>query len=106
MQKFRDQDQILITPAKAAEYMLRLFITGAAPNSIRAITNIKLICENHLQGKYVLGIIDLYDRADLAEQEQVVAVPMLVIDFPLPGRKLIGDMSNKIKVLETLGLSL
>jgi circadian clock protein KaiB len=86
-------------------YKLRLFITGATPNSVKALTNIKLICESYLRGKYLLDIIDLYDKKYLAEQENVVAVPMLVIDCPSPTRKFLGDFSDQAKVLAALGLT-
>jgi circadian clock protein KaiB len=87
------------------EYTLRLFITGATTNSIRAVSNIQRICESHLHGKYILEIVDLYDQKYIAEQEQIVAVPMLIKESPLPMRKLIGDLSNSSKVLEILGLN-
>jgi circadian clock protein KaiB len=90
---------------KKAEYMLRLFVTGATPNSVKAVSNIKRICETHLAGKYMLEIIDLYNQKELAEAEQLVAVPMLIKTFPLPVRKLVGDLSNNIKVLDALGLN-
>jgi circadian clock protein KaiB len=86
-------------------YLLRLFVTGATPNSVKAVSNIKRICETHLAGKYVLEIIDLYNQKEMAEAEQVVAVPMLVKSFPLPVRKLVGDLSNSTKVLDALGLN-
>lgn len=88
------------------EYILRLFVTGATPNSTRAVTNIKSICEEHVRGKYLLEIIDLYDHREMAELQQVVAVPMLIKILPLPVQKLIGDMSDNKKVLEALGLTI
>lgn len=87
-----------------SEYVLRLFITGASPNSIRAITNIKDICETHLQGRYSLEIVDVYQQSSLAEKEQIIALPLLVKKLPLPERRLIGDMSQTEKVLKGLGL--
>jgi circadian clock protein KaiB len=87
------------------EYTLRLYITGATTNSIRAVSNIQRICESHLRGNYLLEIIDLYDQMFIAEQEQIVAVPMLIKQSPLPVRKLIGDLSDSSKVLEILGLN-
>lgn len=89
-----------------AGYVLRLFITGASPNSARAIANIKDICEAHLSGRYSLEIIDVYQQPLLAKAEQIVALPMLVKKAPLPERKLIGDMSDTGKVLKGLGLIL
>lgn len=88
------------------EYILRLFVTGATPNSARAVTNIKSICEEHIRGKYFLEIIDLYDHREMAELQQVVAVPMLIKILPPPVQKLIGDMSDNKKVFEALGLTM
>lgn len=84
------------------DYMLRLFITGASPNSVRALTNIKQICEEHLKGRYSLEIIDVYQQAEIAEKEQLVALPLLIRKKPLPERRLIGDMSDIGKVLKGL----
>ena len=89
---------------KIFEYDLRLFITGATPNSVRAVNNIKTICEEHLKGRYVLEIIDVYQQEIVAEQEQLVALPLLVKKFPLPERRMIGDLSNTEKVLKGLGV--
>jgi circadian clock protein KaiB len=87
-----------------SDYVLQLYVTGATPNSLRAITNIKHICETHLAGKYTLEIIDVYKHQEKAEQEQIVALPMLVKLHPTPQRRLIGDLSNLKKVLEALGI--
>lgn len=109
MQGSKDKDGVLgmdLNTHKNGQYMLRLFITGATPNSVKAISNIKRICEAHLDGKYFLEIIDLYNKREIAEKEQVVAVPMLVKVLPLPVQRLIGDLSDNTKVLETLGLNL
>jgi circadian clock protein KaiB len=86
------------------EYVLRLYITGATPNSIRAVTNVKEICEEYLSGRYSLEIIDVYQQASLAEQEQLIALPILIRKNPLPERRMIGDLSNTEKVLKGLGL--
>lgn len=85
-------------------YILRLFITGASPNSSRAIANLKEICEKHLKGNYELEIIDVYQQPLIAQSEQVIALPMLIKMSPSPVRRLIGDMSNTEKVLRGLGL--
>lgn len=87
------------------DYMLRLFITGASPNSVRALTNIKQICEDHLKGRYSLEIIDVYQQAEIAEKEQLVALPLLIRKKPLPERRLIGDMSDIGKVLKGLEIN-
>lgn len=89
---------------KDAEYMLRLFVTGASSNSLRAISNLKQICEAHIQGRYSLEIIDVYQQKNIAETEQIIALPLLIKTFPLPKRRLIGDMSDTEKVLRGLGI--
>jgi circadian clock protein KaiB len=89
---------------KTFDYVLRLFITGATPNSIRAVSNIKQLCESYLKGRYVLEIIDVYQQQAIAEQEQLIALPLLVKKLPLPERRLIGDLSDTDKVLKGLGL--
>lgn len=86
------------------EYVLRLYITGATPNSKRAITNIRHICEEHLGGRYSLEIIDVYQQQELAEREQLIALPLLIKKQPLPERRMIGDLSDTQKVLKSLGL--
>ena len=86
------------------EFVLRLFITGATPNSIRALTNIKNICEDHLKGRYSLEIIDVYQQQEIAEKEQLIALPLLIKTKPIPQRRIIGDLSDTQKVLKALGL--
>lgn len=92
-------------PGNRKEYILRLFITGATPNSVRALTNIKQICEEHLKGRYDLEIVDVYKQVDIAEKEQLIALPLLIKKQPLPERRMIGDLSDIQKVLHGLGIS-
>jgi circadian clock protein KaiB len=92
------------SPGSTYDYVLRLFITGATPNSVRAVTNIKHICEAHLKGKYSLEIIDVYQQLQAAEEEQLIALPLLIKKTPFPEKRLIGDMSDTQKVLKGLGL--
>jgi circadian clock protein KaiB len=87
-----------------AEYLLHLYITGATPNSMRAVRNLKDICEKHLTGRYELLIIDIYQQPELARQEQIVAAPTLIRVRPLPRRQLVGDLSNRTAVLISLGV--
>jgi circadian clock protein KaiB len=82
--------------------ILKLFISGASPNSVRAINNLQKILEEHLKDKYTLNIIDIYQEKPLAQQEQIIALPLLVRKFPLPEKRLIGDMSDTAKVLDHL----
>ena len=85
-------------------YVLRLFVSGTSPNSVRAIKNIRDICDTHLNGNYDLEIVDIHQQPLLVKSEDVAAVPMLIKKFPLPKRRLIGDMSDKERVLKGLGL--
>ena len=91
--------------ADASElYILRLYVAGRTPKSVLAIANIKKICEENLQGRYELEVIDLYQQPTLAEGEQIVAVPTLIKKLPLPLRRIIGDMSDTERVLVGLDL--
>ena len=89
---------------RETEYVLRLFVSGASPNSLKAISNLKEILEANLKGRYDLQIIDVYKDELVAMKEQVIALPMLIRKLPLPERRLIGDMSETRKVLSGLGV--
>lgn len=93
-----------LAESQNAEYVLRLFITGMTPRSSRAITNIKSICEEYLKGRYKLEVIDLYQQPHVAQREQIVAVPTLIKKWPLPLRRIVGDLSDTRRVLVGLGL--
>ncbi len=90
--------------ATKEHYVLRLYVTGATPRSLRAIENIKQICEEHLKGRYSLQVIDVYQQPVLAKGEQIIAAPTLVKQLPVPLRRFIGDMANADRIL--LGLDL
>jgi len=91
--------------AKAnARYLLRLYISGATPNSTRALANLRRICEENLKGRYELEIIDIYQNPKVAKDDQIIALPTLIKKLPLPLHRLIGDMSDKNKVLVGLDL--
>ena len=85
-------------------YVLRLYVAGQTPKSVDAITNIKKICEENLKGRYALNVIDLYQQPQLAQGEQIIAVPTLIKKLPPPSCRIIGDMSNTERVL--IGLDL
>ena len=85
-------------------YVLRLYITGLTPRSTRAIQNVRAICDEHLQGRYDLEVIDIYQQPTLAKGEQIIAAPTLIKKLPLPLRRVIGDMSSTDRVL--LGLDI
>jgi circadian clock protein KaiB len=83
-------------------YVLRLYVSGMTPNSLRAIENVRKICAEHLEGRYQLEIIDIYQQPIFAKEGQIVAAPTLVKELPPPLRKFIGDMSQTERIL--LGL--
>jgi circadian clock protein KaiB len=90
--------------APEERYVLRLFVTGMTPRSAQAIKNLQAICDEYLDGRYELDVIDIYQQPDLTKGEQIVAAPTLIKSLPLPIRRLVGDMSDRERVL--LGLDL
>ena len=87
-----------------AEWQLLLYIAGQTPKSIKALENIKKYAEEYLAGKYSIEIMDLLKSPQLAEGDQILAVPTLVRKFPEPIRKIIGDLSNEERVLVGLNI--
>lgn len=83
---------------------LRLYIAGKTPKSVSALNNLNKYCEEHLKGKYKIEVIDLLLHPQLAEGDQIFAVPTLVRKVPVPIRKIIGDLSNEEKVLVGLNI--
>ena len=81
------------------KYQLRLYIMGQSPRSRNAIKNLKDLCEKELKDQYELSIIDVLERPQLAENEKIIATPTLIKDLPPPLRRVIGDLSDKEKVL-------
>lgn len=98
-----DFERLLAEPDRV-KYLLRLYVTGMTPRSTEAIARIKAICEESLAGRYELEVIDIYQQPMLAKGEQIVATPTLIKKLPLPLRRLVGDLSNKQRVL--LGLDI
>jgi circadian clock protein KaiB len=86
-------------------FELNLYIAGASSNSVRAVANLREICEKYIRERYTLRVIDVHQEKSLASQEQLVALPMLIKSKPYPERRLIGDMSDTQKVLKGLGIS-
>ena len=78
---------------------LRLYVAGQTPKSVTALTNLKKYCEQHLKGRYKLEVVDLLVNPQLAEGDQILAIPTLVRKVPEPIRKIIGDLSNEERVL-------
>ncbi len=93
-----------LAKSRSTQYVLRLFVTGNTPRSTRAIASVKTVCEEHLQGRYDLQVVDLYQQPTLAEGERIIAVPTLIKKLPLPLRRIIGDMSNAERMLVGLDL--
>jgi circadian clock protein KaiB len=85
-------------------YILRLYVAGMTSRSARAVENVRAFCEKHLEGRYDLQVIDVYQQPALAKSEQLIAAPTLIKKLPLPLRRLIGDMSNEDRVLVGLDL--
>ena len=86
-------------------YVFRLYITGASPNSSRAMSNLKAFFEKYLKDQYELQIIDVYQQPHIAKSVDIIAMPLLIKKFPLPERRFIGDMSNNEKLLKSLNLA-
>jgi len=85
-------------------YLLRLYVAGQTRKSLAAFANLKKICEEHLQGRYKIEIIDLLEKPQLAKGDQILAIPTLVRQLPPPLKKLIGDLSDTEKVLVGLDI--
>lgn len=85
-------------------YLLRLYVAGQTPKSLSAIANIKKICEENLQGRYELEVIDLYQQPQLAQGDQIIALPTLIKKIPPPLRRIIGDLSDTERVLVGLDI--
>ncbi len=94
----------MVKEKEAKAYELRLYVAGKTAKSILALTNLKKYCEEHLKGQYRIEVIDLLVQPQLAEGDQIFAIPTLVRKVPEPIRKIIGDLSNEEKVLVGLNI--
>jgi circadian clock protein KaiB len=90
--------------ASDERYILKLYVAGMTSRSTRAVENVRAFCEKHLEGRYDLQVIDVYQQPALARTEQLIAAPTLIKKLPLPLRRLIGDMSSEERVLVGLDL--
>ena len=97
-------DNAAAPSSEAKVYRLRLYVAGQTPKSVQAFRNLKQICEEHLQGRYEIEVIDLLENPQLASGDQILALPTLVRRLPEPIKKIIGDLSNKERVLVGLDL--
>jgi circadian clock protein KaiB len=91
-------------PCRLPHYCLKLFVTGSTPRSVRAIANLQAICQEHLEGRYELQIVDLYQQPELAKGNKLVAAPTLIRTLPEPVRHVIGDLSDTAEVLVGLDI--
>lgn len=87
------------TEQRAERYLLRLYVTGTTPASQRAIERVRTVCEEHLQGRYQLEVVDIYQLPALAKDEQIIATPTLIKVLPAPLRRFIGDLSRVERIL-------
>jgi len=87
------------TVVSGARHLLRLYVTGTAAGSTRAIQQVRRVCDEHLEDRYDLEVIDIYQLPALAKNDQIIATPTLVKVLPAPLRRLIGDLSNLDRVL-------
>jgi circadian clock protein KaiB len=97
-------EKALLRRPIAGRYVLSLFVTGSTPKSLRAIRNIRALCEERLWGRYELKVIDIYQHPELVTPEQIVVTPTLIKKLPIPLRTLIGDLSNKDRLLTGLNI--
>ena len=104
MQLSDRQSPATSSPGNANAYVLRLYIAGQTPKSVLAIANLRKICETYLHGQYEIEIIDLLGNPQLAQGDQILALPTLVRRLPEPIKKIIGDLSNTERVLVGLDL--
>ena len=88
----------------AGDYVLTLFVTGASPRSVTAISNLRVLCERHLQGRYTLEVVDIHRDPQAMMSQNVIAAPTLIKDSPLPRRRLVGDLSDTTRVLAALDI--
>ncbi|RPJ59064.1 MAG: circadian clock protein KaiB [Acidobacteria bacterium] len=100
----RKTEQGLMPESTNQVYNLRLYVAGQTPRSLRAFANLRDICDKHLAGRYTIEVIDLLENPQLAQGDQILAIPTLVRKLPPPLRKIIGDLSNTEKVLVGLDL--
>ena len=89
---------------KQQTWELRLYVAGKTLKSVTALKNLQKYCETHLRGQYTIEVIDLLVHPQLAEGDQIFAIPTLVRKVPEPIRKIIGDLSNEEKVLVGLNI--
>lgn len=104
MDTVETQDEAQTAPEEAPLFALRLYVAGQSPKSLRAIENLRRVCEDHLTDRYSIEVVDLLEHPALARGDEIIAVPTLVRTLPVPIRKIIGDLSDTDRVLVGLQL--
>jgi circadian clock protein KaiB len=99
-------EKLLQKASRGASYTLRLYVTGTTARSTQAISAVRKLCEEYLKGRYDLKVIDIYQQPTEAGDAQIIAAPTLVKEFPLPPKRLIGNLSDREKVIVGLNLKL
>jgi circadian clock protein KaiB len=99
------EDALKRAPVRRARYIFRLYVTGSTTRSLRAVYNLRKLCEEYLKDDYDLEVIDIYKNPDAAREAQIIAAPTLVKQLPQPLRRFIGDLSNTKKLLIALDIS-
>jgi circadian clock protein KaiB len=94
----------LVSDSEKQHYVLRLYIAGSTFQSLKALQNIKKICEEHLHGRYEIEVIDVYQQTDEIIDQNIIAVPTLIKELPLPLQRIIGNLSDTEKVLVGLNI--
>lgn len=98
------EDSLDTKGSESGVWLLRLYIAGQTPKSVRSIANLRKICETHMKGKYSIEVVDLMEHPEVGREDQILAIPTLVRRLPEPITKIIGDLSDVEKVL--VGLSI
>ena len=97
-------EKLLQATSAAQHYSLSLYITGTTARSTQAVSNIRALCEEYLPGRYDLEVVDIYQQPGEAANEQIIAAPTLIKKTPVPPRRLVGDLSDRARVI--IGLNL
>ena len=97
-------EKLLRTAPGKGRFVLRLYVTGNSVRSTQAVSNIRGLCEEYLPGRYDLEVVDIYQQPSEAAREQIIAAPTLVRELPVPAKRLIGDLSDRDKVLVGLNI--
>ena len=99
-----DERPVTPSPDPDGAYHLRLYVAGQSPKSVRAVENLRHVCEEYLPGRYTIELVDLVEHPERARTDEIIAVPTLIRKLPEPIRRIIGDLSDTDKVL--IGLQL